>query len=208
MQNKCFAAIAVLMLFSCTNRGSKSAITTNKADSQTVSKENHIESNQTEPKNISASGLTDTSGGRSHFPAGDEIRSHIALDFASATETGDTSKITVVNKICAISVIPDTSWLSEQQNSMDDGDWNTIAGDEDYYESIASDTLEKIGIPTIFVSRKKQFIRFIKANGQSITLDFQKMKDAWGLILFNRIDDPVLWNSTDIGEEIKEIYGK
>lgn len=34
------------------------------------------------------------------------------------------------------------------------------------------------------------------------------MRDAWGLILFNGADNPVLWNSTDIHQELKEIYRK
>ena len=90
---------------------------------------------------------------------------------------------------------------------MDD-DWNEVLSDNDYYEALATDTLKKLDIPTFFASREKRYINFIKSDKSSFIIDLTKMKEAWGLILFNGTDNPVLWSSTDINEELKDIYKK
>jgi len=139
---------------------------------------------------------------------GGNYHSHIALDFAKTTiQTDDTSQVRLIDKICAVSVIPDPSWINQQQKEMGDN-WNEVVSDNQYYEYLAKDTLEKLDIPTSFASREKRFIRFVKADKSDFTIDLTKMKDAWGLILFNGNDNPVLWSSTDIDEELKEIYNK
>jgi len=134
--------------------------------------------------------------------------SHIKLDFAkTAIKTTDTSLIRLIDTICAISVIPDTLWINQQQREMGD-DWNEIVSDNQYYQQLAIDTLEKQDIPTFFAAREKRFVNFIKEDNSNFMIDLTKMKDAWGLILFNGIDNPVLWSSTDIDDELKEIYKK
>ncbi|WP_321322525.1 hypothetical protein [Labilibaculum sp.] len=139
---------------------------------------------------------------------GGNFHSHIKLDFAlSKTQIKDTAQIRLINKICAISVIPDTSWINKQQIEMGD-DWNEVVSDNQYYDQLAIDTLEKLDIPTFFAPREKRFINFVKTDKSSYMIDLTKMKDAWGLILFNGIDNPVLWSNTDIDSELKEIYKK
>ena len=134
--------------------------------------------------------------------------SHIKLDFAkTAIKTTDTSLIRLIDTICAISVIPDTLWINQQQREMGD-DWNEIVSDNQYYQQLAIDTLEKQDIPTFFAAREKRFVNFIKEDNSNFMIDLTKMKDAWGLILFNGIDNPVLWSSTDIDDELKEIFKK
>jgi len=39
-------------------------------------------------------------------------------------------------------------------------------------------------------------------------IDFTKILDAWGLILFNGKDNPIFWCSTDVDRELKEVYKK
>lgn len=87
-------------------------------------------------------------------------------------------------------------------------DWNEVVSDNQYYAQLAIDTLEKLDIPTFFAPREKRFINFEKADKSNYVIDLTKMKDAWGLILFNGIDNPVLWSNTDIDSELKEIYKK
>ncbi|RPJ66200.1 MAG: hypothetical protein EHM20_17575 [Alphaproteobacteria bacterium] len=153
--------------------------------------------------------VTDTVDVQSKFLVGDEYKSHIKLDFAiSKQKFHDTNNIKPIKDICAISVIPDTSWINSKQRSMPEDEWNTIVSDNQFYEQIAIDTLEKLDIPTLFAPREKRYIKFLKSNGKECFLDLGKMYNAWGLILFNGNDDPVLWSSTDIDNEIKEIYGK
>lgn len=135
-------------------------------------------------------------------------QSHIKLDFAETKiKVSDTNQIHLFDEVCAISIIPDTNWINKQQKELG-SDWNEIVSDKVYYEGLATDTLNKIDIPTIFASRDKQFICFIKSDKSTFMLDFAKMVDAWGLILFNGKENPVLWSSTDIDYEIQEIFNK
>ena len=137
-----------------------------------------------------------------------DFHSHIELDFALATvQVADTSQIRLVDKICAISVIPVTTWINAQQEEMGES-WIEVAGDNQYYNQLAIDTLEALEIPTNFAPREKRFVKFIKTDKTDFTIDLTKMKDAWGLILFNGTDNPVYWSSTDIDSELKEIYKK
>jgi len=150
----------------------------------------------------------DTLSVQDRFVENDSFHSHIKLDFALMTANiSDTSQLRMIDKVCAISVIPDTTWINRQQNEMGD-DWNEVVSDIQYYEYLAKDTLEKLNIPTFFAPREKRFIKFIKSDHSSFTIDLTKMEDAWGLILFNGEDNPVLWSSTDIDSEIKEIFKK
>ena len=148
----------------------------------------------------------DTLSVQDRFLENDKFHSHIKLDFAkTTTEVKDTSQFRLIDKLCAISIIPDTSWINKQQNEMGE-DWNEVVSDNQYYEYLAKDTLEKLDIPTFFASREKRFLKFIKSDNSSFTIDLAKMEDAWGLILYNGIDNPVLWSSTDIDAELEEIF--
>ncbi len=150
--------------------------------------------------------VQDTLSVEVRFTENGNYPSHIKLDFAmTTTEIYDTSQLMQVNKECAISVMPDTLWINKQQNEMGE-DWNEVVSDKEYYEYMAEDTLEKLDIPIFFAPREKRFIKFIKSDKSSILIDQAKMKDAWGLKLFNGEDNPVLWESTDIDSELKEIF--
>ncbi len=166
--------------------------------------------NTKSPELVQASEITDidTLTVQDRKLEGGNFHSHIKLDFAlSKTQIKDTAQIRLINKSCAISVIPDTSWINKQQVEMGD-DWNEVVSDNQYYDQLAIDTLEKLDIPTFFAPREKRFINFVKADKSNYIIDLTKMKDAWGLILFNGIDNPVLWSNTDIESELKEIYKK
>ncbi|WP_209405412.1 hypothetical protein [Pseudozobellia sp. WGM2] len=135
-------------------------------------------------------------------------QSHIKLDFAKAiVHINDTSQVRLIDEICAISVIPDTSWINKKQLEMGDN-WDEVVSDNQYYEQVAIDTLEKLDIPTFYAPREKRYIRLIKADESDFTIDLTKMEKAWGLILFNGNDNPVLWSGTEIDAELKEIYKK
>lgn len=118
----------------------------------------------------------------------------------------DSSLYYKINSPCAIAVIPDTSWINEQQRSMSEDEWNTIVDDHQYYQSLAEETLETNGIKVVYRFNERRYIRFVKRNGRTFTIDRAKKEDIWGLILFNGKDDPVLWHDTDITIVMKEIY--
>lgn len=192
----------IVILSSCQSNPSS------KTDSQTDKKDSieNIES----PELIQEPEITeiDTLTVQERKFKGGDFHSHIKLDFAlSKIQIKDTSQIRLINKICAISVIPDTLWINKKQIEMGD-DWNEVVSDNQYYAQLAIDTLEKLDIPTFFAPREKRFINFEKADKSNYVIDLTKMKDAWGLILFNGIDNPVLWSNTDIDSELKEIYKK
>lgn len=143
------------------------------------------------------------------FLDANKIKSHIGLDFAQINDKINDSKNTlVIDKVCAVSISPDTNWVNNQQKTMSESDYNTVIMDNLNYESSAMDTLSKLNIPTIPALRNKKYIKFIKDNGIEYYIDLNKMIDAQGLILFNKIDNPVLWHSDLIDDELKEIYKK
>lgn len=168
---------------------------------------NQIDSvSKTELAEISEQTQIDTLTVQDRRLEGGNFHSHIKLDFAKTTiKISDTSQIRLINKKCAISVIPDTLWINQQQKEIGD-DWNEVVSDNQYYEQLAIDTLEKLDIPTFFAAREKRFVNFIKEDKSSFMIDLAKMNDAWGLILFNGKDNPVLWSSTEIDDELNEIF--
>src|ERR1051325_5377702 len=138
-----------------------------------------------------------------------DIRPYYPMD-AERTDIqlNDTAKFYTVSEICAVSIFPDTSWINEQQRSMPESDWNTVADDNSFYISQGEDSLEKINIPVQYRMNDKQYIRFIKKDKSEFIIDKSKMKDKWGLILFNGKDDPVFWWGDDIGIAVREIYSR
>jgi len=159
-------------------------------------------------KQTSSEVIRDTKKIDSSSVAESSYKSYMSLDFASVGDISDTNQFFLIDKSCAITIIPDTNWVNEQQKSMSEDDWNTIVDDHQYYESLAEDTLKSYGIDVLYKDANRRFIKFRKENNQNFIIDRQKMRDSWGLILFNGIDNPVLWGSTDIRDAIKDIYKK
>ena len=135
-------------------------------------------------------------------------KSYKSLDYAKSEAINDTSQYFLINQECALYIQPDTSWINAQQRSMPEDDWNTIVDDHQYYESIAEDTLKSYGVNVINRDGDKRFLKFVLKNNSVYTLDKLKMKDAWGLILFNEINDPVLWGGSEINDALKDVYKK
>jgi len=120
----------------------------------------------------------------------------------------DTSVYDLIDRECVITVFPDTLWLNEQQK--DEDTWAVVVDDHTYYESIALDTLSKQGIPILNsdYNRDKKYLLFELDGDSTYVIDRRKMKDAWGLILFNGKSKPVWWMSTDVNEGLKVVYGR
>ena len=139
----------------------------------------------------------------------DKFKSHIKLDFAANKDKiNDTNNILTIDKVCAITIDPDTNWINNQQKTMDEGTWNESALSNSECEQTATDTLTKYKIPTVYASRVKRYIKFCKKDWSEYIIDLNKMPDAWGLILFNKTDNPDLWYCSDIDEGLKEVYEK
>ena len=136
------------------------------------------------------------------------FRSYRLLDDALASdEINDTNKMIFYHAECAISINPDDKWIAQQQKEDPEG-WDAVADDNGYYQSLAFDTLNKLKIEVLNYDRSRQYLKFNLSGGQNYTLDCTKMPAAWGLILYNGKDKPVLWCGTDISDEIKNIYNR
>lgn len=135
-------------------------------------------------------------------------KSYENLNFAKSSNIIDTSKYIAIDSSMAIMIYPDSTWINKQQKEIGEDGWNEVVSDYDYYQSEAMDTLEKVGINIRFFHSEKQYYKFIKADNSFYCIDKSKMKDRWGLILFNKEKDPVWWSSTSIEDAIKDIYNK
>ncbi len=124
-------------------------------------------------------------------------KSYSSIDYAQVSaEINDTSRMAFYNRDCAISIIPDVKWIDQQQKQNPES-WDAVVDDNQYYQSLATDTLKRMKITVLSHDRSKRYLRFKLANGIKYTLDCEKMPDAWGLILYNGTDKPVLWLGTD-----------
>jgi len=195
--------LALLVLISCNSKTEKKESDLTKAKSEEVKE---IEKPNTPPETEQIE--DDTLSVQDRRLADGNFHSHIKLEFAQVfTEVTELNQISIFDTVCAVAVIPDTTWINKQQDEMGD-DWNEVVSDNQYYEYIARETLDNHNIQSFFAPREKQYVKFIKSDNTSFILDLTKMEDAWGLILFNGKDNPVLWSSTDIDSELKEIYKK
>jgi hypothetical protein len=137
----------------------------------------------------------------------DNTKSYESLDFAKAeTNPTDTSEYIVINKTMTVMIMPDSAWMSQQQKEAGEDGWNEVVADNEYYGSEAMDSLEKRGIQSRFFESDKRFYKFIRKDKSVYWVDKHKMKDSWGLILFNTGKNPVFWSSTSIDDAIKDIY--
>lgn len=135
-------------------------------------------------------------------------KSYQPLNFAIVIAKVDTRNCLVIDTVCAVEIMPDAKWIKQQQHKTPEDEWYTIADDNLYYLSLATDTLKKLKIDVLNYTRKESFIKFIKPDNSEIVIDSKKMMDAWGLILFNGKDNPVFWKGTDIYDGLKDIYNK
>lgn len=176
--------VLLLVLTACTNRNVK--IAENQLDSV---------SSQEKGKKIEAEEIENS-------------KNYENLDFAKTNNKTDTSTFILIDKKIAIIILPDSTWSNEQQKEIGEEGWNEIVADHDYYQAEAMTVLENKGIEVKFFNSDKQFYKFVKNDKSVYCIDKAKMKDKWGLILFNTDKDPVFWLDTSIEEAMKDIYLK
>jgi hypothetical protein len=131
------------------------------------------------------------------------------LDYGRVeVELEDTTQFYQLKGECAVMFMPDTAWIKKQQEKYPDA-WDEIVSDKQYYESLATDTLKLKGIKVYYgLSWNRRYFQFQKRDKSNYTLDANKMKDSWGIILFNGQDDPVIWSSTFLGDALRTVYKK
>jgi hypothetical protein len=117
----------------------------------------------------------------------------------------DTSQILEFAVKGAYVVYPDTAWINKMQREDEDA-YNTILDDNVYYNSLATDTLESRGIDTSgggIVERR--YYKFKTANGDFVA-DMDKIRGAWGFILYNGSDIPTMCASTYVAEIMDSVF--
>lgn len=137
---------------------------------------------------------------------GENPKSYESLNFALVTTSKDSSEYILIDKKMAVMFGPDSTWTAQQMKEMGEDGWNEVVADHDYYQSEAMDALENIGVDVKFFNSNKRYFKFVKNGNKAVYLDKMKMKEKWGLILFNADKDPVFWSSTMINDAIKDIY--
>jgi hypothetical protein len=120
-------------------------------------------------------------------------------------DTIDSTMVRVIDMKCAISVIPDTSWLNKQQEKLGEK-WEEIAMDNAFYGTIAHKKLDSIGIPIINGKRSKHILLFVFENKEEYQIDLRELGNAWGYFLFNQRDKPTFWHNTHFDNELSEIF--
>jgi hypothetical protein len=151
--------------------------------------------------------LSENASGHPHYPH-DTILPFISLKFAQCDSAGNAANTAVIKKSMAIPIVPDSDWISEQQNMLGGDDWNEVVSDNSYYQSEAFKVLEEKGIEVYAMPNNKRFLRFMLSYNNTFIIDKQNMKDKWGIILFSNDTLPVFWNGTSVQEAIKALYKK
>lgn len=135
-----------------------------------------------------------------------KLKYYESLDFAKTINQTDTSTYILIDKTAAIIIYPDTTWINKQQKEMGEDGWNEIVSDHEYYQSEATTTLENNGINIAFYDTNKRYYKFVKSDKSIYCIDKTKMKDKWGMILFNSDKNPVFWLDTSIDEAMNDIF--
>ncbi len=151
--------------------------------------------------------LSENASGHPRHPH-DTIIPLISLKFAQCDSAGNTANTAVIKKSMAIPIVPDSDWISEQQNMLGGDDWNEVVSDNSYFQSEAFKVLEEKGIEVSAMPTNKRYLRFLLSNNSTFIIDKQNMKDKWGIILFSIDTLPVFWNGTSVKEATKALYKK
>lgn len=125
------------------------------------------------------------------------------------TEPTDTSQVLSFEIKGAIPVYPDTAWFNQEQKSMDEESWNTILDDSQYYQSMAIDTLESVGVNVYPVDIVyKRFYKFKLAGDGVFVADMYKIRGEWGIILYNGRDVPSFCAPINVPEVMDSLLNK
>jgi hypothetical protein len=125
------------------------------------------------------------------------------------TVPSDTSQIALFERPGSISVIPDTAWMSKEQKTMSEEDWSTTLDDAMYYQSMALDTLESIGIESYsYTFIDKRYYKFKLSDGRDFVVDMNKIPGSWGVILYNGKDEPSLYSSMEVANVMDSVFNR
>ena len=126
---------------------------------------------------------------------------YFSLDRAEADQVpSDTSEFMSFDRKGAVPVYPDTAWINEQAETMDEESLSTILDDYSYYEADAMDTLKSVGIEvfTDGLDANKRYYKFKLADGRDFVVDLFKIRGEFGIILYNGKDIPTFCSPMEV----------
>jgi hypothetical protein len=130
---------------------------------------------------------------------------HQASSSASKTSSAEKPKVLSVNYKCALIYSPDSLKILELKK---DGEENfyTAADDAMYYIAQSREFLQKNSIKVI--ETQVRSVDFYNGTKLVKHIDLNSVDNAWGIILFNGIDEPVESDMTSIELEFGQVMNK
>jgi hypothetical protein len=134
----------------------------------------------------------------------DSVSNATAIDYDSylkvesyvVPDQTDTSTCYVIDHDCAVIVNPTDKQIDEMIKLNGEDDFATIADDFSYYQSMAMQMIDSVGIKS--ESFEKQYVKFI-GEKKSWTLDVRKQNmPAWNIIFFKKNKDPEIISAIDL----------
>lgn len=124
----------------------------------------------------------------------------ISLFVASCISEQNSSQNEVIDKPCAIFIMP-TQKVIDSLQKADEDSYNIVLDDNMYYLGLTRAYLDSLQI-SILDTVAEGNLKF-KTNKNEI-FEFDLSQNAWQVILFNGIDKPVKISITDYETEIKK----
>lgn len=127
------------------------------------------------------------------------------LESYLVTTPVDTSRVQTIDFDCAILVYPTDEQIEEIKKEEGEDDFYTIADDNNWYQGLAIEMLDSVGIKKEGASR--QFIRLIGQN-ETWTLDLRKKNlPTWNMVFFKRDKKPVVIQTIDLTtDEVRDYF--
>jgi len=116
-----------------------------------------------------------------------------------------TADLTLISEKAGIFIGPDNLQIEQLKSEIGEDDFYTIADDNNYYESEASDFLEQKNIKIVYP--KTRYLKFKTATGKEFNFDTKsKANPGWLTVLFDpKKESPIIVSPVDIDLEY-EIY--
>lgn len=100
----------------------------------------------------------------------------------------DTSKVQTIATDCAILIYPTDEQIAEMKKSEGEENFATIVDDSNWYQALAIDAIDSVGITK--EGAERQFLKLV-GDKNSWTLDIRKKNlPSWNLIFFKRSKAP------------------
>lgn len=124
----------------------------------------------------------------------------ISLFVASCISEQNSSQDEVIDKPCAIFIMP-TQKVIDSLQKADEDSYNIVLDDNMYYLGLTREYLDSLQIP-ILDTKAEGKLKFKTSKNE--VFEFDLSQNAWQVILFNGKNEPIKLNITDSEMEIKK----